>query len=126
MTPGNAASAVAQPVELTPENAELLAGYADHLEHSPLTGHSPRTYLGAIRAYLTLFQNQADRWKTGRDLTNAQRVDLAVYDADRATTPGQQRRPGRGRRTLAWHHRDGAGQIRPVAGNGGAAARPPA
>lgn len=53
MTPKNAASAVSQPSGLTPENAELLAGYAGHLEHSPLSGHSPRTYLGTVRAYLT-------------------------------------------------------------------------
>lgn len=56
MTPENAASAVVQHVKLTPENAVLLAGYAGHLEHSPLSGHSPRTYLGAIRAYLTWLQ----------------------------------------------------------------------
>ena len=31
----------------------LLAEYAGHLGRSPLTGHSPRTYLGAVRAYLT-------------------------------------------------------------------------
>jgi hypothetical protein len=37
---------------LTPENAGLLARYADHLERSPLTGYSPRTYLGAVRAYI--------------------------------------------------------------------------
>lgn len=29
---------------------------------------------------LTLFQNQADRWKTGPGLTGAQRADLAVYE----------------------------------------------
>jgi hypothetical protein len=52
MTPENAASAVTQHAGLTPENAELLARYAGHLGRSPLTGHSPRTYLGAIRAYL--------------------------------------------------------------------------
>jgi hypothetical protein len=33
---------------LTPEN-ELLAEYVGHLERSPLTGRSPRGYLGAIR-----------------------------------------------------------------------------
>jgi hypothetical protein len=52
VTPENAAEQPAQPTGLTPENAELLAEYADHLERSPLTGHSPRTYLGAARAYL--------------------------------------------------------------------------
>jgi hypothetical protein len=39
MTPENTASAMAQPGELTPENAELLAGQAGHLERSPLSGH---------------------------------------------------------------------------------------
>ena len=29
---------------------------------------------------LTLFQNQADRWKTGPDLTDAQRAGIAVYE----------------------------------------------
>jgi hypothetical protein len=52
MTPETAADTVAQPTELTPENAELLVKYTGHLERSPLTGHSPRTYLGAVRAYL--------------------------------------------------------------------------
>ena len=49
MTPENAAGHPAQPTGLTPENKELLAKYAGHLERSPLTGHSPRAYLGAIR-----------------------------------------------------------------------------
>jgi len=49
MTPENAAGHPAQPAGLTPENKELLAKYAGHLERSPLTGHSPRAYLGAIR-----------------------------------------------------------------------------
>ena len=52
MTPENAASAAVQAPKFTPENAAVLAEYADHLARSPLTGHSPRTYLGAIRAYL--------------------------------------------------------------------------
>ena len=52
MTPENAAEQLPQPTGLTPENAELLAEYADHLERSPLTGHSPHTYLGAIRGDL--------------------------------------------------------------------------
>ena len=46
MTPENAAGAVAQPGELTPENAAMLDEYAIHLQRSPLTGYSPRTYLG--------------------------------------------------------------------------------
>ena len=63
MTPENAASAVAQPSELTPENAPLLGEYADHLQHSPLAGHTPRTYLGAVRAYLAWLE-QAPRTAT--------------------------------------------------------------
>ena len=46
---------------MTPENAELLARFAGHLERSPLTGRSPRIYLGAIGAYLAwLEQAPAD------------------------------------------------------------------
>ena len=77
MTPENAASAVAQPGELTPENAELLAKYAGHLERSPLTGHSPRTYLGAVRAYLTWLQ---DAPVDGDPLNDAAAKDWAVRD----------------------------------------------
>jgi hypothetical protein len=40
MTPENAAGQPTQGPGLTPENAELLAEYASHLERSPLTGHS--------------------------------------------------------------------------------------
>ena len=77
MTPENAASTVARPAELTPENAALLAKYADHLQHSPLTGHSPRTYLGAVRAYLAwLEQAPAD----GDPLNDATAKDWAVRD----------------------------------------------
>jgi site-specific recombinase XerD len=77
MTPENAASAVAQTPELTPENAKLLAEYADHLEHSPLTGHTPRTYLGAVRAYLAwLGQAEVD----GDPLNDAAAKDWAVRD----------------------------------------------
>jgi site-specific recombinase XerD len=77
MTPENAAIAVAQPGELTPENAALLAGYAGHLGHSPLTGHTPRTYLGAIRAYLAWLQ-QAE--VDGDPLNDAAARDWAVRD----------------------------------------------
>jgi integrase/recombinase XerC len=77
MTPENAASLVAQAGELTPENAELLAKYADHLQRSPLTGHSPRTYLGAVRAYLGwLEQAPID----GDPLNDAAARDWAVRD----------------------------------------------
>ena len=62
---------------MTPENAELLAEYAGHLERSPLTGHSPRTYLGAIRAYLAwLEQAPVD----GDPLNDAVAKDWAVRD----------------------------------------------
>jgi site-specific recombinase XerD len=77
MTPENVASAAAQAPELTPENAELLAKYADHLEHSPLTGHTPRTYLGAVRAYLAwLGQAEVD----GDPLNDTAAKDWAVRD----------------------------------------------
>jgi site-specific recombinase XerC len=77
MIPENAAGRPAQRAGLTPENAELLAAYAAHLEHSPLTGHSPRTYLGAVRAYLAwLEQAPAD----GDPLNDATAKDWAVRD----------------------------------------------
>jgi site-specific recombinase XerD len=77
MTPENAVKATAQTPELTPENAALLAGYAKHLGHSPLRGHSPRTYLGAVRAYLGwLQQSGAD----GDPLRDAAAKDWAVRD----------------------------------------------
>ncbi len=77
MTPENAVSAVTQTPELTPENAELLAKYADHLEHSPLTGHTPRTYLGAVRAYLAWLE---DAPVDGDPLNDAAAKDWAVRD----------------------------------------------
>jgi hypothetical protein len=77
MTPENAASAVVQPGELTPESAKLLAEYADHLEHAPLSGHTPRTYLGAVRAFFAwLEQAEVD----GDPLTDAAAKDWAVRD----------------------------------------------
>lgn len=61
MTPENTASGLPQASGLTPENTVLLAEYAEHLKHMPLTGHTPRTYLGAVRAYLAwLEQAPAD------------------------------------------------------------------
>jgi integrase/recombinase XerC len=77
VTPENAATAVVQPGELTPENAALLAEYAAHLEHSPLTGHTPRTYLGAIRAYLAWLQQAG---VDGDPLNDAAAKDWAVRD----------------------------------------------
>ncbi|MGH3201344.1 MAG: tyrosine-type recombinase/integrase [Streptosporangiaceae bacterium] len=76
---------------MTPENATVLAEYADHLVHSPLTGHSPRTYLGAVRAYLTWLQAAE---AIGDPLSDAMAKDWAVRDyrsylvtvAKRATT----------------------------------------
>ncbi len=77
ITPENLASPVATAAELTPENAKLLAEYAGHLERSPLTGHSPRTYLGAVRAYLAwLEQAPVD----GDPLNDATAKDWAVRD----------------------------------------------
>jgi site-specific recombinase XerD len=77
MAPENAARAVAQASELTPENAVLLAEYADHLEHSPLTGHTPRTYLAAIRSYLIWLQGEDAE---GDPLNVAAAKDWAVRD----------------------------------------------
>jgi hypothetical protein len=77
MTPENAVGTVAQPKEFTPENAELFAEYACHLGRSPLTGHSPRTYLGAVRAYLTWLQ---DAPVDGDPLNDATAKDWAVRD----------------------------------------------
>jgi site-specific recombinase XerD len=77
MTPENAASTVVQGAELTPENAKLLAEYADHLGRAPLSGHTPRTYLGAVRAYLGWLQGaDAD----GDPLNDATAKDWAVRD----------------------------------------------
>jgi site-specific recombinase XerD len=77
MTPENAAGTVAQPSELTPENTALLAEYATHLEHAPLSGHTPRTYLGAVRAYLAwLGQAEVD----GDPLNDTAAKDWAVRD----------------------------------------------
>jgi site-specific recombinase XerC len=62
---------------LTPENAAVLAEYAGHLARSPLTGHSPRTYLGAVRAYLVwLEQAPVD----GDPLNDTTAKDWAVRD----------------------------------------------
>jgi integrase/recombinase XerC len=77
MTPENAAGQPTQASGLTPENAALLAGYADHLERSPLSGHSPRTYLGAVRAYLTWLQEAP---VDGDPLNDATAKDWAVRD----------------------------------------------
>jgi hypothetical protein len=77
MTPENAASAVARPAGLTPENAKVLARYARRLGRSPLSGHSPRTYLDAIRAYLTWLQ---DAPVGGDPLNDAAAKDWAVRD----------------------------------------------
>jgi hypothetical protein len=77
VSPENAVGATAQRTGLTPENAELLAKYGGHFERSPLTGHSPRTYLGAVRAYLAwLEQATAD----GDPLNDAIAKDWAVRD----------------------------------------------
>jgi integrase/recombinase XerC len=77
MTPENAAGQRTQRVGLTPENAELLVKYASHLERSPLTGHSPRTYLGAVRIYLAWLQEAP---VDGDPLNDATAKDWAVRD----------------------------------------------
>ncbi len=77
MTPENAASATGQRPGLTPENAELLAHYAGHLERSLLTGHSPRTYLGAVLACLAWLR---DAPADGHPLNDAMAKDRAVRD----------------------------------------------
>jgi site-specific recombinase XerD len=77
MAPENAAGTAAQPPELTPENATLLAEYAAHLERAPLSGHTPRTYLGAVRAYLTWLQAAET---DGSPLADAAARDWAVRD----------------------------------------------
>jgi site-specific recombinase XerD len=62
---------------LTPENTALLAEFAAHLGHSPLSGHSPRIYLGAVRAYLAWLQAaEVD----GDPLNDATAKDWAVRD----------------------------------------------
>lgn len=77
MTPENTVRAAEQPRELTPENTALLAEYAKHLRKMPLRGHTPRTYLGAIRAYLAwLEQAETD----GDPLNDATAKDWAVRD----------------------------------------------
>ena len=77
MTPENAVTRPEHDADLTPENAAVLAGYANHLEHSPLSGHTPRTYLGAVRAYLSWLQ---DADTDGEPLSDATAKDWAVRD----------------------------------------------
>jgi site-specific recombinase XerD len=77
VTPENAATARNGQAILTPENAAVLAEYANHLEHAPLSGHTPRTYLGAVRAYLTWLQ---DASADGEPLADAMAKDWAVRD----------------------------------------------
>ena len=77
MAPENAVPAAAGQAELTPENAALLAEYAAHLGRSPLSGHSPRTYLGAVRAYLGWLQGAG---ADGDPLGDAAARDWAVRD----------------------------------------------
>lgn len=77
MTPENAVSTAERAAELPPENAELLAKYADHLQRSPLSGHTPRTYLGAVRAYLAWLQGAP---VDGDPLNDAAAKDWAVRD----------------------------------------------
>lgn len=77
MAPENAGSITRERAELTPENTALLAEYAAHLERAPLRGHTPRTYLGAVRAYLTWLQAAG---VDGDPLADAAAKDWAVRD----------------------------------------------
>jgi integrase/recombinase XerC len=77
MTPENTASGTIQAADLTPENTVLLGEYGRHLERSPLTGQSPRTYLGVVRAYLLWLQGAET---DGDPLGDAAAKDWAVRD----------------------------------------------
>lgn len=48
MTPENAASPVAQPAGLTPENAELLARYAGYLQRLPRARTTSSSRIGPV------------------------------------------------------------------------------
>lgn len=75
--PENAVRTARQAPELMPENAALLAEYAKHLTHSPLRGNSPRTYLAAVRGFLSWLEG-ADT--DGRPLDDPPARDWAVRD----------------------------------------------
>jgi site-specific recombinase XerD len=77
MIPENAARASRQRPELTPENTVLLAEYEKHLARAPLSGHTPRTYLGAVSAYLAWLERAA---VDGDPLNDATAKDWAVRD----------------------------------------------
>lgn len=76
MTPENTASAVRQAPVLTPENRALLDEYATYLSHV-MTGHAPRTYLGAVRGYLAWLESAV---VDGDPLADATAKDWAAKD----------------------------------------------
>jgi site-specific recombinase XerD len=76
MTPENTARATRQAPELTPENRALLDEYAIHLGHV-LSGHAPRTYLGAVRGYLSWLESAT---VDGDPMADSTAKDWAVKD----------------------------------------------
>jgi integrase/recombinase XerD len=76
MTPENTASTSRQAPDLTPENKALLGDYATYLSHV-LSGHAPRTYLGAVRGYLAWLESAT---VDGDPLADATAKDWAVKD----------------------------------------------
>ncbi len=100
MSPENAARQPAQRAGLTPENAELLARYAGHLERSPLIGHSPRTYLGAIRAY----QRNAAYPIQMRSKIRISSALSSKWKVSRPHPPGAEHGPAVCRIIAGWHY----------------------
>jgi site-specific recombinase XerD len=76
MTPENIASPVRQHAGLTPENKALLDEYEVYLGHV-MTGHAPRTYLGAVRGYLAWLESAT---VDGDPLNDATAKTWAVKD----------------------------------------------
>lgn len=90
MTPENAVAARNRQAVLTPENAAVLAEYASHVEHSPLSGHTPRTYPGAVRALPRLASRRRHRWRAAgrrhsKGLGSSRLPQLPSHVAKRAT-----------------------------------------
>ena len=76
MTPENATSTSRQAPVLTPENKALLDEYATYLSHV-MSGHAPRTYLGAVRGYLAWLESAT---VDGDPLADATAKNWAVKD----------------------------------------------
>jgi site-specific recombinase XerD len=62
MSGKNAVSVVAQLAGLPPQNAELLAKYAEHLQRSPLPGHRPLEPRAKLR-----YLHVVEAWPSARD-----------------------------------------------------------